>query len=136
MWRLYDRLIEEVKEEIRVEEVAAGLSWTGVQSKSLGLAMSPPRQKERSALSGTCLNKSVKALVKEVKSWNLMEAAIGLSALNSVLNTNESVEEMVKQGTHILPGNSVFDLLSPYLAGRKVGVIGHFPNVEKMAEHC
>lgn len=136
MWSLYNKLIDGINEEILAEEVVAGLSWTGTQSKTLGLAMSPPRQLKNTPLSGTCVNSSIKKLAKNVKSWNFMEAAIGLSTINSFYNTVETVEQMTAEGAHLLSNESAFTLLYPQLAGKKVGVIGHFPNSEEMAKHC
>lgn len=136
MWSLYNNLIDGINEEILTEEVVAGLSWTGTQSKTLGLAMSPPRQLKNTPLSGTCINTPIKELAENVKSWNFMEAAIGLSTINSFYNTIETVEQMTAEGTHLLSNESAFKILYPQLAGKKVGVIGHFPNSEEMAKHC
>lgn len=136
MWNIYDRLIETIEDDIYAEEVVTGLSWTATKSKGLGLAMSPPRQLIPSSLPGKCCDRSIKELAQAVKSWNLMEAAIGMSAINSALNTAKSVDEMVNRGAHRLETGSAFELFHPYMRGKKVGVIGHFANLDKLKKDC
>lgn len=136
MWELYDKLIAEISEEERVEEVIAGLSWTATRSKAMGLAMSFPRPLELSQLPGTCMGQSVKSLAERIKSWNSLEAAIGLSAINSVRNCRETIADMENKGYKQLQSGSAFDLFADKIRGKKVAVIGHFPDVCELSKHC
>lgn len=136
MWELYDKLIEQVDGDHVAEEVVAGLAWTATKSKTVGLAMTYAQMIDQSSLSGTCQGRSVKELAKMVKSWNLLEAGVGLSAINSTINTYESIKEMENHGYHQLPSGSAFDLLTDHVYGKKVAVIGHFPSLEGLAKEC
>lgn len=136
MWELYDKLIEEVKDEMVAEEVVVGQAWTVTQSNSIGLAMSSPHQITSSFVPGACRGQSIKKLAKSIKSWDFVEASIGLSAINSVINSKETIKTMVNNGFYQLPSGSAFDLIEDKIKGKKVAVIGHFPNVDEMSKHC
>lgn len=136
MWKLYDKLIEQVKDETIAEEVIVGLSWTATRSKSIGLAMSAERPLEPFLPAGKCQGRSVKELARGIKSWNFLEAAIGLSAINSAINSHESIKEMESNGFCQLPSGSAFNLIANKVSGKKVAVIGHFPEVEELSKHC
>lgn len=136
MWKLYDKLIEQVKNETIAEEVIVGLSWTAIRSKSIGLAMSTARPLEPSPISGNCQGRSVKELAKGIKSWDFLEAAVGLSAINSLINSHETVREMESNGFCQLSSGSAFDLIANKVSGKKVAVIGHFPDVKELSKYC
>jgi len=136
MWELYDSLIDQIEENIVVEEVIAGLAWTATRSKSIGLAMSMPRPRIPSPLSGNCQGKTVKELAKGIKSWEFFEASIGLSAINSVLSSCENLQRMKQDGFQQLPIGSAFDLIAENAKGKKVAVIGQFRNMGELANQC
>ncbi|MFO1444492.1 DUF364 domain-containing protein [Bacillus sp. Bva_UNVM-123] len=136
MWELYDKLINEVKEDVAAEEIIVGQTWTVTRSNSIGLAMSSPRQVMSTFVPGTCQGKSVKNLAKLVKSWDFVEASIGLSAINSTINNYDTICALKNCGYHQLPSGSAFDLINEKISGKKVAVIGHFPNVDELSKHC
>lgn len=136
MWELYDSLIEQVEGNIIVEEVIAGMAWTATRSKTIGLAMSMPRPRTTSPLSGNCQGKTVNELAKGIKSWEFFEASIGLSAINSVLSSCENIQRMEHNGFRQLPIGSAFDLIVENAKGKKVAVIGQFRNMGELANHC
>ena len=88
MWELYDKLITGVPEGLHVKRAVAGNFWTAVESE-LGVGVSgtaknmtrPPLA--RFALEGTTL-RQVAALSK---SWNFVEASLGVAALNAYYNS-------------------------------------------------
>ena len=136
MWELYDKLIDEVKEDVTAEEVIVGQTWTLTNSHTIGLAMSSPRPKMSNFIPGTCHGKTVKELAKLVKSWDFVEASIGLSAINSTINHFETIKDLQNRGYHQLPSASAFDLINESVIGKKVTVIGHFPNVDELSKIC
>ena len=126
MWELYDRLITGIPEELHVKRAVAGNFWTAVESE-LGVGVSgtaksmtrPPMA--RFTLEGAPL-RQVAALSK---SWNFVEASIGVAALNAYYNSPEIAR---KNGVLFDEGDD--RLNDPYIAYRnfardkKVACIG------------
>ena len=126
MWELYDRLITGIPEELHVKRAVAGNFWTAVESE-LGVGVAgtaksmtrPPLA--RFALEGAPL-RQVAALSK---SWNFVEASIGVAALNAYYNSPEIAR---KNGVLFDEGDD--RLNDPYIAYRnfardkKVACIG------------
>lgn len=135
MWSLYDQLISHVHHG-EVKDAAVGLSWTAVQSKTVGLAMGVPRPKKNFRLAGKLRGMSVSELATYVKSWELVEASAGLSAINSSLNTMESVKTLQEQGCVLHKESSIFNTLVNVAGGKKVTVVGHFPVLDKLQQVC
>ncbi|MGN7403383.1 Rossmann-like domain-containing protein [Cytobacillus praedii] len=136
MWELYDRLIEEVKDGVVAEEVVVGQIWTLTKSNTVGLAMSSPQLTTSNFVPGTCQGQTVKELARLIKSWDFLEAAIGLSAINSILNSRETMNSIVNNGFKQLPSGSAFEMLGNRIEGEKVAMIGHFPNVDELSKLC
>ncbi|SHN88561.1 Rossmann-like domain-containing protein [Desulfitobacterium chlororespirans] len=134
MWELYDELIEAVDPDLRIEDCLVGVSWIMVRSRATGLAMVMASEAGSVRGSGSLVGKRVRELAEYIKSWNTLEAGIGLAAINSVLNTGELVERYSGLGTDTHAGESVFVALRPQLRGKKVAVIGHFPGLEQLKE--
>lgn len=88
MWELYDRLIENIPSDIKLKSVVVGLTWTAVESSenSLGLAMTTDIQ---TVPIGTLPKNgmALKDVAVMVKSWNFIEAGIGMAAINSWYNS-------------------------------------------------
>ena len=140
-WQLYDDLIEGIPVDLTVKYYQGGYNWTRVISSedSMGLAMSipvitrPPLSQEQ-----TLEGRPLQEVAKLVKSWNFMEAAIGLAAINSWYNqpqraqrcgfVHPSMREDVREA---------FDVYSEEIQGKKVTIVGHFPFIEKrFSGHC
>ncbi|NLI14247.1 hypothetical protein Pmgp_01624 [Pelotomaculum propionicicum] len=75
-------------------------------------------------------------LAKHIKSWNFFDAAIGLAAINSVINTPERIKQLSGIAASDHKQISVFDYFADMIKGKNVAVIGHFPGLEKLAESC
>jgi uncharacterized protein len=71
-----------------------------------------------------------------VKSWNPYEAALGLAAINSVFNSPEQVEKMSGRPLSSQPQVSAFIHYAELVAGKKVAVIGHFPDLDELRPLC
>ncbi len=114
MWEMYDRLIDGIPETLHVKRVVAGSFWTVVESElGVGTAVTlrtlsrPPVG--RFSPEGAPL-KQVAALSR---SWNMVEAGIGVAALNAYYNTPEIA---AKNGTLFAEGDD--RLNDPYIAYR------------------
>jgi len=120
--RLVDDLLKHVGgRDAEVRRVAIGLHWTVVQSRFTGVAHTyKTSRKVEVADSGKLVGRSALDLAERLRSWEPLEASLGLAALNSLVEP---------AGT---PGN-VFDEVLRFAPGRIVTVIGRFPFNERVA---
>ncbi len=138
---IYDLLIERAQSQAEgaiVKNITIGLTWTlcqssGPQGERMGLAMSPQQYTRTLPWSGTLVDRPIKDIVKWIKSWNPFEAAIGLAAANSVINTNASplTAKSVPVPISVSPNLSVFDYFHHKLKNKHVVVIGRYPGLEQ-----
>lgn len=142
MWDLYDELIDAVPSDLRVKDYMIGLHWTVVTSEQgIGVAKTV-----RGGMAGSELSRihdmSLKQLAISIKSWNMLDASLGLAAINSTLNAKEKVMDittpLIGEGSddyriEDISGftNDVFEVV-----GRKVACVGHFPKIEYLREVC
>jgi len=110
-----------------VKEVFAGVFDTVVWSKNLGFASTiqekeTPHQGIREA--GNLINKNVKELGQYVFSENWLEASLGMAAINSALPVEQEKLRTINAQEIILKKGK----------GKIVGVIGHFPFLEKIGQ--
>lgn len=131
-WAIYEQLIAEIPSDVRVEACLLGLHWTLIRSTGVGIAMTPPGH-VRFSKAGKIDGMPVAEIARLVRSWDPLEAAVGLAAINSVLNAVPTIEAKWRPGTlDVQTGNSAFDQLLPDLRGKRVTVIGHFPGLEPL----
>ena len=121
--KLIDDLLESVAGlDYPVKRVCVGLHWTVVVSRYAGMAHTYKTQnKVELASSGELVGDSAVALAQRLRSWEPLEASLGLAALNSL------IEPVGK------PGN-VLDHILRLAAGRTVTVIGRFPSNDQVAQ--
>lgn len=126
MWELYDELIEGIPETLRVRRCVAGSFWTAVESE-LGVGVAgtvrimsrPPLGRFRPE------GAPLKQVARLARSWNMIEAGIGVAAINAYYNTPEIAEKL---GTSFAEGDE--RLNDPYIAyrnyarGKRVACIG------------
>lgn len=136
MWKLYDDLIDAVPEDAVVSECLAGLSWFLVRSIGTGVAMRPRGIDEPISGAGRIAGMKLKDLAVRIKSWNWYEAALGLAAINSALNAQKVLTSNC--GPHLDQDKTedVFTCLRDELRGKRVAVIGHFYNLERLSGIC
>lgn len=136
MWELYDDLIAAVPEDLVVSECLAGLCWFLVRSKGVGVAMRPGECRGSLKNAGKITGMKVRELAGCIKSWNWYEAAMGLAAINSALNAPDVVR--TNCGVQLCEDQNadVFNTLQSEFSGKKVTVVGHFPNLNRLADKC
>jgi len=136
MWEIYDELLASIPADATVKSVLAGLSWFLVRSEGVGVSMRPPDGNGAVPGAGKLAGMKVRDLAVQVKSWNMYEAALGLAAINSVLNAPEAVERNCGPLLDKSESVDVFSYLLDDLRGKRVAVIGHFFGLEKVAAVC
>jgi len=136
VWKLYDELIDAVPENIQVEECLAGLGWFLVRSIGTGVAMHPKEVDEPIHEAGNIAGMRLKEIAGWIKSWNWRKAALGLAAINSVLNAPQVVKNNCGSLLDETKSQDIFTGLFDELRGKRVAVIGHFRNMERLAGIC
>jgi hypothetical protein len=84
---------------------------------------------------GHLLGVKLRHLATWVESWNEYESAMGLAAINSVLNGPTAVRANCAERLHETDQN-IFLYMRDRMRGKNVAVIGHFPALEQVAEIC
>ncbi|MHB0870611.1 MAG: Rossmann-like domain-containing protein [Chloroflexota bacterium] len=136
VWDLYDELIAEVPADLTVGECLIGLRWSLLRSRTTGMAMTPVGEELRIDAASGIAGMPVRRLAQWVKSWNPLEATLGLAAINSVLNTPEQVAGMGGRMASPPEDANPFDCLQEEMRGKRVAVVGHFPHLERLAGIC
>lgn len=114
--KLIDDLLQDVADrDARVTRVCVGLHWTAVESRFVGIAHTyKTNRKVEIADAGELVGSSALDLAARLRSWEPLEASVGLAALNSLIDP---------AGT---PGN-VFEQVLRMAPGKTVTIIGRFP---------
>lgn len=135
---LYRQLVEAIPADLDYDYLLTGGSRAAVVCGNyvgtglLGSGEGRPAQGTEPEPAG-----SLRDLARLALSWNLREAGIGMAALCAYWNNPER-HDGLRRGlaSQVEPGDS-FLALRPEFAGRKVGVIGHFPILaERVAPYC
>lgn len=133
-WEVYDRLIEAVPRELTVQDVVVGCAWTMIKTEvGCGVALTVRQRAGRELMPDSIIGKSLRDAAALCKSWNFIEASIGMAAINARFNHPKRVESLgiLPRGEDSRRKSDVFSLLGDEVRGKKVTVIGHFPNLEK-----
>lgn len=135
-WKIYDDLLAAIPADAVVHECLAGLSWFLVRSVGTGVAMRPREMEKPLRDASSIAGMKVKDLAARIKSWDNGDAAMGLAAINSIFNAPESVA--ANCGQRFADGSSqdVFTRLRDDLRGKRVAVVGHFRNIERLKDIC
>lgn len=126
---ILDDLIASLRVDATVEKVVVGAFWTAVVSRACGLASTTnaPEYEHGQrpvADAGSLSEKSALELARLARSESLLEASIGLAAINSLLDVDERRCVELNAG----------DFLQEKGRGKRVAVVGHFPFVDRLRE--
>ncbi|GAF92279.1 unnamed protein product, partial [marine sediment metagenome] len=85
--KIVDELLESVSgHDCEVKKVCVGLHWTVVVSRCAGMSHTyKTNRKVELTQSGNLIGKSALELANRLKSWEPLEASLGLAALNSLI---------------------------------------------------
>jgi uncharacterized protein (DUF4213/DUF364 family) len=127
MTHIIRELLSTLNTEASVRDARVGLFHTGVLTRNCGLAATLPRdvlKQERPALRepGFLLNKSALELAEMAYSQNILEAAVGMATINSLLDI---VEECCRN-------LNARDLIAEKGRDRRVAIVGHFPFIPEL----
>lgn len=127
--RILEDLISALDTNAEVRDIRMGFFHTGVWTRYCGLAATLPRdalRQDQPSVSepGNLTNKGALELVRMALSESLFEAAIGMAAINSLLEVhNEEYLEL-----------NASNLITEKGAGERVAIVGHFPFIPKLRE--
>jgi uncharacterized protein (DUF4213/DUF364 family) len=120
-------------EPVAVRRVIIGLHWTLVSSRFCGLASTMAGQGSHGQPAlrdvGFLHQKSAQELAGWIRSDHLLEASIGMAAINSLLELDESRAEDINAA----------EIIARECRGKNLAIVGHFPFVERMksiARNC
>jgi uncharacterized protein (DUF4213/DUF364 family) len=129
MMKILDDLISLLNLEAIVKDIRQGVFHTGVLTVNCGLAASLPRDALRQKPPlvkepGLLLEKSVLELAQMAHSESILEAAIGMATVNSLLEIDlEKCRDL-----------NAYDLIAEKGNGKRIAIVGHFPFVPKLRE--
>jgi uncharacterized protein len=119
-------LLESLDMDVPVRNVLVGVHWTVICSRFCGLAATftgeKPHGHEKARYVGHMHEKSVRELAELILSDNLLEASIGVAAINSLLPVDESRAAEL---------NAV-EVLIEHGQGKNIALVGHFPFIPKL----
>lgn len=133
---IYDRLIQEIPNDLVVTDCLVGLAWTLVKSNTVGISMTPSGFPGKIKFNKSIKSMNLRELAQKVKSWNFYEAGLGLAAINSYINDKRKITEIFNINLDQQQHGNVFTYMLPELKGKKVAVIGHFPDLELLSKKC
>jgi uncharacterized protein (DUF4213/DUF364 family) len=127
--KILDDLMAMLDTEAEVRDIRMGLFHTAVLTRNCGLAATLPRdalKQGHSSVSetGQLLEKTAPELARMAYSDKILEAAIGMAAINSLLEVAEERCQELNAG----------QLIAEKGRGQKVAIIGHFPFVPRLRE--
>ena len=123
---ILDDLLKNLDVDVPVRSVLVGAHWTVVCSRHCGMAAtlmsSHPHGHKQVRDAGQLHHKSAHELAELALSTELMEASIGVAAINSLLDVDAS------QAVEI----NASEVLTKLGRGKNVALIGHFPFVPQL----
>lgn len=135
MWKIYDELIADVPTDVVVQDVVVGRYWVAVRAGGVGLAMTQRETGAARGRSGDPVGMKARDLAEWVKSWNFLEASIGLATINATVNAPGALARAgLPEDENCRDG--LFARVAASARGGKVALIGHFNGIERLAEAC
>ena len=127
--KILDDLIATLNFDVSVKEIHQGVFHTGVLTRNCGLAATLPRDALRQKPPmikepGFLLDKDPRELAHLAYSQSILEAAIGMATMNSLLEIEEdSCIEL-----------NAAELIKEKGRDKRVAIVGHFPFIPKVRE--
>ncbi|MCU0595520.1 MAG: DUF364 domain-containing protein [Desulfobacterota bacterium] len=127
--KMIDHIISSLNFDAPVRDIRQGVFHTGVLTRYCGLAATLPRDalKQEGPLvkePGFLLDKTSRDLAQMVYSDSLLEAAIGMATINSLLEVD----------LHSCTELNAADVILEKGQGKNVAIIGHFPFLPRVRE--
>jgi len=126
--KILDDLISKLPPDVPVREVLVGAHWTVVCSRYCGMAATlmgnHPHGHMQVRDVGNLHTKSTRELAEYAYSTDLLEASIGMAAINSLLEVDESLAVEINAS----------EVLADRGSGKNVALIGHFPFIPQLRQ--
>lgn len=128
--KILDDLLSIQDFDTHVRDIRQGIFHTGVLTRNCGLAATLPKDSLRQKAPmvkepGFLLDKSPLELARMVYSQKLLEAAIGMATINSLLEIDmDSCIEL-----------NAAELILEKGAGKRVAIVGHFPFIPRVRDY-
>lgn len=135
-WTIYDRLLEGIPSDGVVTSCLVGRGWTVVDSGWMGIAMTYRGDSRGGRLHPPHTGRPLRDMTAYLKSWNLYEASLATAAVNSFYNTPERVGGWLNKPLSAVHGSGALTDMLEVISGKRVAVVGHFPDMEAAAERC
>lgn len=114
-----------------VRHVLVGAHWTVVCSRNCGMASTmqgdKPHGHEKVRDVGQLHEKTAYQLAEYALSDVLLEASIGVAAINSLINPDQGVQAGYRE-------INAYDVLARHGKEKKVALVGHFPFIPKLRQ--
>jgi len=129
--KILDDLISMLNPECSARDIRQGLFHTGVLTRNCGLAATLPRDALRDVIAacqplvkepGFLLGKSGLELARMAYSESILEAAIGMATINSLLEIDEECCDAL----------NARDLIAEKGNAKRVAIVGHFPFIPEL----
>ncbi|MBN2098941.1 MAG: DUF364 domain-containing protein [Dehalococcoidia bacterium] len=129
--KMLDDLMSDLKTDASVKDIRQGLFHTAVLTRNCGLAATLPRDALRQQPplvreAGSLRAKSALELARMCYSERITEAAIGMAALNSLMEIDEERCQNL----------NARELIIERGRGRAVAIVGHFPFVPQLRQEA
>lgn len=129
--KMLDHLLSLLDLDAPVRDIRQGVFHTAVVTRSCGLAATLPRDALRQSPPlvrepGTLLDRGAEDLARLAYSDSILEAAVGMAAINSLLEVDEG--SCVER--------NAAELVLERGSGRRVAIVGHFPFIPKVRERA
>jgi len=123
---ILDDLLNNLDVDVPVRSVLVGVHWTVVCSRHCGMASttmsSHPHGHIQVRDAGRLHYKSARELAELARSRELLEASIGVAAINSLVDMDESTSRELNAS----------EVLASRGRGKNVALVGHFPFIEQL----
>jgi uncharacterized protein (DUF4213/DUF364 family) len=125
---ILDDLISNLPQDVPIRSVLVGAHWTLVCSRYCGLAATlhgdHPHGHRQVRNVGSLHTKSAHELAEYAHSTDLLEASIGMAAINSLLEMDESLAVEINAS----------EVLASHGRGKNVALVGHFPFIPQLRQ--
>lgn len=122
--KILDDLLEAAGDgSAQAKDVRVGISWTGVYGKYCGVAKTygiPFKHGNYTRDMGRLTEKTTRELAEYARSWNMVEASIGVAAVNSMIKP---------RGT---AGVNALDRVMEMGKNKKIIMVGQFPMIDEI----
>jgi len=134
MWKLYDQLISAIPEDWKAEEIVRGSAYAYVKSRNgIGVAELKYYDYRMPMFTRNMVGAPLRELAECIKSWNFIESAVGLAAINAYYNNITVAKQSgVTIGDSMHVEDRIYDpfiMSQNEVRGKKVTVSGHFPHI-------